>query len=144
MKHFHDEIRIEAAVEHVWVSFMDSAHRDAWMPQRGAEETSGPLDQVGARYSQTMRVMGVEMHWTNEVVEVEPMHLIHVHSDYLPTDSYYRFERDGAATRLVIDCDVELPGELSGFLADLMRTGWMEHHVRRMCLGEPHTWHWPE
>ena len=144
MTHFRDEVRIEAPVERVWALFLDTSHWGYWMPRRRTSEVSGPLDRVGTTYVQSERLMGVEMKWTTEVVEVEPLRLIHVHSDYGPNDNYYRFESDGEATRLVIESDYELPGELPGFLKDLMTTDWMERNVRRVCLGELHVGRWPE
>lgn len=144
MKHFRDEVRMEAPVERAWMLFVDTSLWADWMPRRRTLDVTGPLDRVGTTYVQSERFMGVEMKWTNEVVEVEPMRLIHVHSDYGPMDSYFRFEPLGEATRLVIESDCEIPDTLPGFLEDLMRTDWMERNVRRMCLGDLHPWRWPE
>lgn len=132
MQHFHDEVRMEAPVEQVWAFFLDTSHWAAWMPRRRTSDLSGPLDRVGTTYVQSTQFMGHEMTWTNEVVEVEPLRLIHVHSDYGPIDSYFRFEPDGEATHLVVDSDYAMPARMTGFLEDLMRTGWMERTVRRM------------
>ena len=144
MTHYHDEVRIEAPVEQVWAYFLDTSHWDDWMPHRRTSDVSGPLDSVGTTYVQSERLMGVEMQWTNEVVEVEPLRLIHVHCDYVPNDSFFRFEPDGDATRLIIESDYQVPSELSGFLRDLMSSSWVEHSVRRMCLGQLHEGRRPE
>ena len=132
MQHYHHEVRIEAPVEHVWSFFGDASHWDDWMPRRKTSDFSGPLDQVGTTYVQSMKLMGFEMKWTTEVVEVEPQRLVHVHSDYGPMDNYFRFEPDGEATRLSIDSDYEMPGKMPGFIKDLMAKGWMERNMRRM------------
>lgn len=132
MTHFHDEVRIEAPVDQAWALFLDTSTWAAWMPQRKTLDVSGPLDHVGTTYSQTARLMGVDLQWTNEVVEVEPLRLIHVHSDYGPSDSYYRFVPDGEVSHLVIDSYYEAPDAVPGFLKDLMRTAWMEREVRRV------------
>ena len=132
MQHMHHEMRIEAPVEHVWAFFGDVEHWQDWMPRRKTTDISGPLDQVGTTYVQSVKLMGVEQKWTNEIVEVEPQRLVHVHSDYGPMDNTFRFEPDGEATNLVLDSDYEMPGKMPDFLKDLMFTGWMERNLRRM------------
>ena len=132
MKHFHEEIRIEAPVEHVWAFFGDTTHWEDWMPRRKTTDISGPMDKVGTTFVQRTKLMGFEMKWTTEIVEVEPLRLVHLHSDWGPTDSRFRFEPDGEATRLVVDSDYEMPGKLPGFIKDLMGSGWMDGNMRRM------------
>jgi uncharacterized membrane protein len=132
MKHFHDELRIAAPVEHVWALFGDTTHWEDWMPRRKTSDVSGPLDKVGTTFVQSTKLMGFEMKWTTELVEVEPLRLVHLHSDWGPTDSRFRFEPDGEATRLVVDSDYEMPGKLPGFIKDFMSGGWMEGNMRRM------------
>jgi uncharacterized membrane protein len=132
MPHFHDEVRIEAPVEHVWAFFGDATHWDDWMPRRKTTDVSGPLDQVGTTFVQSTKLMGYEMKWTVEIVEVEPQRLVRVHSDWGPMDSTFRFEPDGEATRFVVDYDFEMPGKMPGFLKDLMSKGWMERNNSQM------------
>ena len=132
MQHMHHEERIEAPVEHVWAFFGDTTHWEDWMPRRKTTDISGPLDQVGTTYVQSMKLMGVEQKWTTEIVEVEPLRLIHVRSDYGPMDNTFRFEPDGEATKFVFDSDYEMPGKMPGFLKDLMSKGWMERNMRRL------------
>jgi len=132
LKHFHHEARIEAPVEHVWAFLGDTTHWEDWMPRRKTTDISGPLDKVGTTYVQSTKLMGHEMKWTIEIVEVEPLRLIRLHSDFGPNDSSFRLEPDGDATRLAIDSDYEMPGKLPGFLKDLMSSGWMEGNMRRM------------
>ena len=132
MNHFHDEVRIEAPLEHVWALFLDVSRWADWMPRRTTSAISGPPDEVGPTYVQSMQLKGREMPWTSAVVEVEPRRLIHVHSDYGPSDSYFHFEPDGEATHLLIDSEYEVPDSMPGFLQDLMSTSWMERNVRRM------------
>jgi len=47
-------------------------------------------------------------------------------------DNFMRFERDGEATRLVIDSDWEMPGHLPGFIKDLVSKGWVDRNTRQM------------
>jgi hypothetical protein len=76
--------------------------------------------------------MGREFTTTQEVVEVEPLRLIHEHNDQGPMESYLRFEPDGEATRVVFDADWEMPGKLPGFVKDLVNKGWAERNTRQM------------
>ena len=132
MNHFHDAIRIEAPVEHVWAFYCDTSHWEDWMPRAKFLDFSGPEDKVGTTYVATMRLMGFEMKTTYKIVEVEPLRLIHEHSDTGPMDNFMRFEPDGEATRLVIDSDWEMPGHLPGFIKDLVTKGWVERNTHQM------------
>jgi len=69
---------------------------------------------------------------TQEVVEVEPLRLIHEHNDQGPMESYLRFEPDGEATRLVYDADWERPGKVPGFIKELVNKAWAERHMRQV------------
>ena len=77
---------------------------------------SGPLDRVGTTYVGTAKMMGFEMKGTYTIVEVEPLKLIHEHSDTGPMDNFYRFEPEGDATRLIVEGDWEMPGHIPGFI----------------------------
>ena len=132
MNHLHDEVRIEAPVEHVWAFYCDTSHWEDWMPRVGHLEVNGPLDKVGTTYVATMRLMGFEAKTTYKIVEVEPLRLIHEHSDAGPMDNSLRFEPDGEATRVVLDSDWEMPGHLPGFIKDLMSKTWVERQTRQM------------
>jgi uncharacterized membrane protein len=134
MKHLHDEVRIEAPVERVWEFYRDTSHWQDWMPRLKSWESTGPVDQEGTTYVATMKLMGFEMKETYRIVEVEPLRLIHEHSDAGPIDNYMRFERDGEATRVVIDSDWDLPGKLPGFIKDLASKGWVERNTHQMLL----------
>ena len=132
MNHMHQELRVEAPVEHVWAFYCDTSHWEDWMPRSKNSDFSGPVDKVGTTYVQTMRLMGHEMRSTSTVVEVEPLRLIHEHTDMGPMESYLRFEPDGEATHLVFDADWEKPGGLPGFIKDLVSKGWAERNTHQM------------
>jgi uncharacterized membrane protein len=132
MTHLHDEIRIEAPVEHVWKLFCDVSHWKDWMPWGEFSHFSGPVDEVGTTFVARMRLVGYEMKSSNEVVGVEPQRLYHERSDFGSMDQYMRFEPAGDSTRVVFDADYEMPGKLLGFLKDLLSKGWMERHMRNM------------
>ena len=132
MQHMHHEMRIEAPIEHVWDFYLDTSRWQDWMQRRKTTDISGPIDQVATTFVQSTKLMGVEMKWTTEVVEVEPQRLVHLHSDWGPNDTTFRFEPDGDATKFVFDSDYELPGKLPGFLKDFMSMGWMERNMARV------------
>jgi carbon monoxide dehydrogenase subunit G len=132
MQHMHAETRVEAPVEHVWKFYCDPSHWKDFMPRGEYSDFSGPVDEVGTTYVQTMRFMGFEMKQTMETVEVEPLRLIHEHTDTGPMDNHFRFEPDGDATRVVIDSDYDWPGKVPGFVKDMMSKGWLERNARNM------------
>ena len=132
MQHMRIETHIEAPVEEVWKFFCDMSSWPDWMPRPGFSGFSGPVDEVGTTYVQTMKLMGFEMKQDMEIVEVEPQRLIHEHSDTGPMDNYFRFEPDGDTTRCVFESDFEMPGKIPGFIKDLMTKGWMERQGRQM------------
>ena len=132
MQHMHHEMRIEAPIEHVWDFYLDTSRWQDWMPRRKTTDISGPIDQVGTTFVQSTKLMGYEMKWTTEVVEVEPQRLVRLHSDWGPNDTTIRYEPDGEATRFVFHSDYEMPGKLPGFLKDLMSKGWMERNMARV------------
>ena len=92
---------------------------------------SGPYDQVGTTYAWKMKAFGHEMKGTGTVVDVEPLKLIHEHND-TPQDTYYRFEAEGEATRLIVDSDYSLPGIIPGFLKGMMTKTFWERQARHM------------
>ena len=134
MDHMRQEIRVEAPVDHVWAFLCDTSRWPDWMPRGQYSDFSGPYDQVGTTYLSTMKWMGFEMKQTSTVVEVEPLKLIHEHSDDGPMDSFLRLEPEGDATRLVFESDYEMPGHIPGFVKNLMTKGWMEGNVHKILV----------
>jgi uncharacterized membrane protein len=135
MEHYGTDIRIEAPIEHVWAFYCDTSHWADWMQGGTLSDISGPYDQVGTTYVGTVRFLGHAMKVTYKVVEVEPLKLIHEHSDDGPVDNVVRFEPDGEATRLTVECDYEMPAHLPGFIKDLAKKGWMNRRMDQM-LGD--------
>ncbi len=132
MKHFRDEVRIEAPVEQAWAVMCDTTRWKEFLPRAEQSDFSGPVDEVGTTYVQSERFLGFEMRMTMTVVEVEPLRLYHEHSDQGPVDTYFRFESDGDATRLAVECDYDMPGRLPRFIKDLLPTGRMEQGFRQV------------
>lgn len=132
MRHYRGEVRIEAPAEQVWAILVDKSRLHEWTPRSEFTDFSGPLDQVGTTYSDTTRLMGFGFRMTNEVVEVEPPRLYHEHSDDGPIDTVIRLEPDGDATRLLVECDYEIPGRLPGFLKDFIDSRMSQRFPREM------------
>ena len=132
MDHYRDEIRIDAPVEHVWALLCDFSRWHDWAPRAEISDWSGPYDQVGTTYVATQKMMGHELKTTQTVVEVEPLKLIREHTDQGPMDTFYRFERDGDATRVIVESDYELPGHIPGFLKNLLTKNWIDRNMRQM------------
>ena len=132
MSHMRDEILIQAPVDHVWAYLCDTSRWHDWAPRQHTSDWSGPYDQGGTTYVSTFKRMGFEMKQTSTVVEVEPLKLIHEHTDQGPMDTFYRFEPEGVATRLVVESEWEMPDYIPGFIKNLMSKNWIERNVRQM------------
>ena len=132
MNHIKEEIRIEAPVEQVWAFLCDTSRWRDWMPRGEFSDFSGPYDRVGTTYAWKMKMMGFEMKGTGRIVEVEPLKLIHEHTDEGPQDTYYRFAPEGVATRLIVESDYEMPGYIPEFLKNLMSKSFFERQARHM------------
>ena len=132
MQHLHEEVRIDAPVEHVWDFYCDTSNWKDFLPRGEFSDFSGPVDKVGTTYVATMRLMGFEMKQTFEIVEVEPLRLIHEHTDSGPMDNTIRLEPDGDATRVVMESDWAMPGKVPGFITDFVGKGWVERNTRNV------------
>ena len=132
MQHMREEVWIEAPVEHVWGLFCDTSQWAKLMPRNAFSDFSGPIDRVGTTYVTTMRLLGFERKETLEIVEVEPLRLIHEHAVDGPMDNHFRFEPDGAATRVSLESDFEVPVRLPGFVKDIVRRRFSERYTREV------------
>jgi hypothetical protein len=108
--------------------YCDTSNWSDFWPRATFSDVSGPVDEVGTTYVGAMRLMGQEFKTKYEIVEVEPRRLIHERSDF--SEDYFRFERDGDATNLVLESDWEMPGRLPGFIKDMIGKGWAERNMR--------------
>jgi carbon monoxide dehydrogenase subunit G len=130
MIHFHETIRIDAPVEHVWKVLCDTSRLEDWITGEKLSEFSGPLDQVGTTFVTTSRMLGFEMKGTLKVLEVEPLRMVHLRADMMSMDAFYRFEPEGKATRMTVEGDYDMPGHMPGFIKSLMTKSWTERQMR--------------
>jgi hypothetical protein len=83
MSHIHQDTWIAAPVEAVFTLYCDTTR---WR-ELGFEDTveisntSGPIDQVGTTFDETMRIAGMKNTGKMRVVEVEPLRLVRVQDD---------------------------------------------------------------
>jgi carbon monoxide dehydrogenase subunit G len=126
------EIRVEAPIDHVWTFLLDTSQWEDWMPRGQFSDFTGPLDQVGSTYVQTMRLMGFEMKSTSTVVEVDPPRLYHEHTDQGPMETYIRLEPEGDATRVIMESDYEWPAHMPGFVKDFATRSWIDRNSQNM------------
>ena len=131
MTHIREEILVEAPIEHVWAYFCDTSRWSDWARMEETSDWTGPLDQVGTTYVSTAKMMGFEMKSTNTILEVEPLKLIREHTDDGPMDTFYRFAPEGDATRVIVESDYEMPGQIPGFIKTLVNKSWVERHMRQ-------------
>src|SRR3970282_806622 len=127
MNRIHEEIRIEAPIEHVWAFLCDVTRWHDWDPRSEYSDVSGPLDRVGTTLVGTMRLMGFEMKETMKVVEVAKPRLLPLQSGM--GSFLYRFEAEGPATRMTCEGEYEMPGHLPAFIEKLVTKGWMERYT---------------
>lgn len=132
MEHLRQEVRVDAPAEHVWKFLCDTSHWEDWMPRGKASDFSGPYDQVGTTYVSKFRMMGFEMKQTNKVVEVEPLRLIHEHTDDGPMETFIRFEPEGGATRVIMESDYEMPGYIPGFVKSVWTKNFFERQTQHI------------
>jgi uncharacterized membrane protein len=129
MEHIRVEIPIKAPVEHVWELYCDTSRWHDWMPRMDAVEVTGPVDQVGTTYVMHGKMLGFEFKGKYTILEVEPHKLIHERTTSNGVqDNYIRLEREGDATRVIVDSDYTLPAHLPGF----MTKGFFERNMRNM------------
>ena len=115
MNHIREVIRVEAPVDHVWAFLCETSRWPDWAPRQETSDWSGPYDRVGTTYVAKVKMMGFEWKTTSTIAEVEPLKLIHEHTADYQMDTYYRFEPDGDATRLIVEADYDVP-HLPGFM----------------------------
>lgn len=136
MRHVHQEVRVDAPVEHVFELACAWERQPEWNPYMKIENVSGPIDTVGTTFDTTMSLVGQKIRSHGEIVEVEPLRLLRIHG--VPetggtSDWTYRFEPDGGATRCSLDIDYEASGLVQGVMDVLVYHGALDRAARHMA-----------
>ena len=136
MGHFRDTIHIDAPIDHVWEVFADTRRIPEYdVNMIEVKDYDERIDQVGAKFTSVVRVLGRKMNGTFETTKVERPHILE-QKVTLPggghaTASFTFVEADGGTDQTMVT-DYELPfGMFSGvaekFLANsIERDG---HHT---------------
>ena len=134
MNHVHQQIEIDAPVEHVFeLASRSEKHRD-WNPNKELFNVSGPLNHVGTTYDSILDLAATSTPSRGTVVEVRQLLLIHIHEigQHDTSDWTYGFDRSGSKTLFSVDIDYERSGLLSGVVDRLVWHGAMEKAALRM------------
>jgi coenzyme Q-binding protein COQ10 len=132
MGHVRDTFHIDAPPDRAWGLYTDPSRYSEWQAGLGeVKDISGPLDQVGSKFTAVVRVMGRRLEATSEVTKVEPGKLIEQHGSVVgggPAVSTFRIEPVSGGTDMTVELDYELPGGLVGDIADKL---FMERAIER-------------
>jgi len=132
MGHVRDTFHIDAPPDRVWALGTDPSRYAEW--QAGLVEVrdiSGPLDQVGSKYTAVYKVMGRRLEGTSEVTKVEPGRLIEERGSIIgggPASTTIRIEPAADGTDMTVELDYDLPGGMIGDIADKL---FMERAIER-------------
>ena len=135
MGHVSHTVRVDAPIDVAWAIGRDANRIPEWNTTVvSVKDVSGQLDQVGATYTATSKIVGrpLEVQW--RVDRVEPMRV----GEAVATTpgggtarTRVQYEPDGDGTRMTIDVDYELPGGFLGGVADkLFAERAMERDIR--------------
>lgn len=77
MGHLSGTLRLDAPPERVWQFLADASLRPRWeIGVIAVEEVTGPLDQLGATWTEVRKLNGITMREHFRVTEVEPQRLL--------------------------------------------------------------------
>lgn len=129
MTHIHQEIRVDAPIDHVWEVAIDPDKIPDYNPYMDVRKLSGPLDRVGTTFESTMRVLGQTRTSLVSVLEVQPKELLKLEGhDKEGTSTWtYRFVPEGAKTKCTLDVDYEV----QGFVAEIADRVYVERSMER-------------
>ena len=122
MGHVRNVVHVDAPAEVAWGVGRDANRVPEWnttvVEVRGV---TGPLDQVGAEYTATSKVVGLTLETVWRVEEVEPGRRA-VYSAKAPGGGSVRivvtYEPDATGTNVIAEVDFELPMGILGTAVD--------------------------
>ncbi|MDQ3938031.1 MAG: SRPBCC family protein [Chloroflexota bacterium] len=132
MAQVRDQFRVNAPADRVWAVAIDANRIPEWQTNVvEVKDVSGPLDQVGARYSARNRLAGrpIEGEW--EVTRAEPNRLLELKGTAPGGGralNTVTFTQTDGATDVAVEFDYELPG---GFLGQFANRLFVERALQR-------------
>ena len=132
MGHVRESIHIDATPEAAWRIGRDPNRIPEWNTTAiEVKDVSGPLDQVGSRFTVISKIAGRPLAVTWEIQRVEVPRFAET-SATAPGGGQARqridYEPDGAGTRLTVDLEYELP---MGFLGEMFNRVVAERMIAR-------------
>ena len=122
MAHVTMTEHFEAPIEQVFDLLMNIERWPEWMPGLiDVKEVTGPLDTVGTRIHEEMRLMGRKIEGWDEVVEVDRPRLWKIATPEgggMKGTATYRLTPAGTGTNFEGEGDYELPMGVLGQVAD--------------------------
>ncbi len=129
MGHARSAHRIGAPIEHVWALAAAGDRFGEWNPYWRMRHLSGPLDLEGTTFDESMRVVEWSFEGEGKVLDVVPMHLIHlttVSPAIGPIDTRLLFDQDGDGTLCTLDVEYRLPARMT---RNAMHRTDMDHYI---------------
>ena len=135
MSHIHQEIQVDAPIEHVFEFACQVDRQREWNPYIDLFNVSGPINVVGTTFDSHLNLVGQCISSKGAVVEVEPQRLIHIRviEHRGASEWFYRFEPSGAGTRCSLDIEYEKEGMFGGVIDRLLFHGALDRAARHMA-----------
>jgi hypothetical protein len=132
--HIHQQIEIDAPVEHAFELAGRAARHREWNPNKELFNVSGPLNVVGTTYDSILDLAATATPSKGTVVEVRQPQLVRIHETggHDTSDWTYGFNQSGTKTTFSIDIDYERSGLLSGVVDRFVWHGALEKAVLKM------------
>lgn len=132
MPQIHEELQIDAPVERIWALGGDPSRIPEWQTNVvEVRDVTGPLNEVGTRYTAVNRLAGRHIEGEWEVTRAEPMRELELRGTApgggRAVQQVRYTPRDGG-TAVSVDLDYELPG---GFLGQFANRLFVERALQR-------------
>jgi uncharacterized membrane protein len=132
MPQVREQIRIDAPVDRIWAIGADAGRIPEWQTNVVAiKEVTGPIDQVGTRYTAVNRLLGREIEGQWEITRAEYARALEIKGTAPGGGRAVQrvtYRPAGGGTDVTVELDYELPG---GFLGQFANRLFVERAVQR-------------
>jgi uncharacterized membrane protein len=132
MPQVREQIRINAPVERIWVIGAEANRIPEWQTNIVTlRDVTGPIDQVGTRYTAVNRLLGREIEGQWEVTRAERGRSLEINGSAPGGGRAVQritYSQADGGTDVTVDFDYELPG---GFLGQFANRLFVERAVQR-------------